>query len=204
MGARRTPDITELLVAWSGGDRSALDQLAPVVYEELRRLARALMARERPGHTLQTTALVNEAYLRLVDCNRMRWQDRAHFFAVSAQMMRRVLVDHARRQNLKRGGGLRRVSLDEAADIGIDRAAEFVAIDDALNTLAEIDPRKASVVELRFFGGLSVEETAEVLKLAPITVIRDWNMARAWLYRELSRRDNREPDGNPEPDANDS
>jgi len=204
MGARRTPDITELLVAWSGGDRSALDQLAPVVYEELRRQAKALMARERPGHTLQTTALVNEAYLRLVDCNRMRWQDRAHFFAVSAQMMRRVLVDYARRQNVKRGGGLKRVSLDEAADIGIDRAAEFVAIDDALNTLAEIDPRKSSVVELRFFGGLSVEETAEILKVAPITVIRDWNMARAWLYRELSRRDNREPDGNPEPDANDS
>ena len=204
MGARGAPDITELLIAWSSGDRSALDQLAPIVYEELRRQARALMARERPGHTLQTTALVNEAYLRLVDCNRMRWQDRAHFFAVSAQMMRRVLVDHARRQNLKRGGGLKRVSLDEAADIGIDRASEFVAIDDALNALAEIDPRKASVVELRFFGGLSVEETAETLKLAPITVIRDWNMARAWLYRELSRRDNREPDGNPEPDANDS
>lgn len=204
MGARGTPDITELLIAWSSGDRSALDQLAPIVYDELRRQARALIARERPGHTLQTTALVNEAYLRLVDCNRMRWQDRAHFFAVSAQMMRRVLVDYARRQNVKRGGGLKRVSLDEAADIGIDRAAEFVAIDDALNTLAEIDPRKASVVELRFFGGLSVEETAETLKLAPITVIRDWNMARAWLYRELSRRDNREPDGNPEPDANDS
>lgn len=203
MGARRTPDVTELLVSWSGGDRSALDQLAPIVYEELRRQARALMARERPGHTLQTTALVNEAYLRLVDCNRMRWQDRAHFFAVSAQMMRRVLVDYARRQNLKRGGGLKRVSLDEAADIGIDRAAEFVAIDDALNTLAEIDPRKASVVELRFFGGLSVEETADVLKLAPITVIRDWNMARAWLYRELSRRDNREPDVTPEPHPND-
>jgi RNA polymerase sigma factor (TIGR02999 family) len=128
----------------------------------------------------------------------------AHFFAVSAQMMRRVLVDYARRQNVKRGGGLKRVSLDEAADIGIDRASEFVAIDDALNALAEIDPRKASVVELRFFGGLSVEETAETLKLAPITVIRDWNMARAWLYRELSRRDNREPDGNPEPDANNS
>jgi RNA polymerase sigma factor (TIGR02999 family) len=178
MGARGTPDITELLIAWSSGDRSALDQLAPIVYEELRRQARALMARERPGHTLQTTALMNEAYLRLVDCNRMRWQDRAHFFAVSAQMMRRVLVDHARRQNLKRGGGLKRVSLDEAADIGIDRAAEFVAIDDAMNRLAEIDPRKASVVELRFFGGLSVEETAETLKLAPITVIRDWNMAR--------------------------
>ena len=203
MGARGTPDITELLIAWSSGDRSALDQLAPIVYDELRRQARALIARERPGHTLQTTALVNEAYLRLVDCNRMRWQDRAHFFAVSAQMMRRVLVDYARRQNVKRGGGLKRVSLDEAADIGIDRAAEFVAIDDALNRLAEIDPRKASVVELRFFGGLSVEETAEVLKLAPITVIRDWNMARAWLYRELSRRDNREPDVIPEPHPND-
>ena len=204
MGAGRTPDITELLSAWSGGDRSALDQLAPIVYEELRRQARALMARERPGHTLQTTALVNEAYLRLADCNRMCWQDRAHFFAVSAQMMRRGLVDYARRQNLKRGGGLKRVPLDEAADIGIDRAAEFVAIDEALNTLAEIDPRKASVVELRFFGGLSVEETAEVLKLAAITVIRDWNMARAWLYRELSRRDNRGPDVTPEPHPNDA
>src|ERR1051326_1142043 len=203
MGARRTTDITELLVAWSGGDRSALDQLAPVVYEELRRQARALMARERPGHTLQTTALVNEAYLRLVDCNRMRWQDRAHFFAVSAQMMRRLLVDYARRHNLKRGGGLKRVSLDEVADIGMDRAAEFVAIDDALHTLAKIDPRKASVVELRFFGGLSVAETAEVLKLAPISVIRDWNMAKAWLYRELSRRDNQEPVLTPEPHPND-
>jgi RNA polymerase sigma factor (TIGR02999 family) len=189
MGAQPAPNVTELLLAWSAGDEAALERLAPVVYQELHRLAQRYMAGERAGHTLQTTALVNEAYLRLVDCNRMKWRDRAHFFAVSGQFMRRILVDHARRHNLKRGAGLQRVSLDEAAIIGVDRAAEFVAIDDALNALAEIDPRKAHVVELRFFGGLGVEETAHALKLSPITVMRDWNMAKAWLYRELSRHD---------------
>jgi RNA polymerase sigma factor (TIGR02999 family) len=193
MGAHGSPDVTDLLIAWSEGDQSALDRLAPIVYEELRRQARGLLAGERPGHTLQTTALVHEAYLRLVDCNRMRWRDQAHFFAVSAQMMRRVLVDYARRHNLKRGAGLQRVSLEETATVGVDRAVEFVAIDDALNALAEIDSRKASVVEMRFFGGLSVEETAEALKLSAITVMRDWKMAKAWLYRELSRRDAPEP-----------
>ncbi|MGH9719373.1 MAG: sigma-70 family RNA polymerase sigma factor [Bryobacteraceae bacterium] len=186
MRAQPAADVTGLLLAWSAGDRTALDRLAPIVYEELRRLAHRYMVRERSGHTLQTTALVNEAYLRLVDCNRMQWRDRAHFFAVSAQFMRRILVDYARRHNLKRGAGLQRISLDEAATIAVE--AEFVAIDEALNALAEIDPRKTQVVELRFFGGLGVEETAEVLKLSPITVMRDWSMAKAWLYRELSSR----------------
>ena len=192
MGGPGTPNVTDLLIAWSEGDQSALDALAPIVYEELRRQARGFMAGERHGHTLQTTALVHEAYLRLVDCNRIHWRDQAHFFAVSAQMMRRVLVDYARRCNLKRGAGLQRVSLEEAATVGIDRAVEFVAIHDALNALAEIDPRKASVVELRFFGGLSVEETAEALQMSPITVIRDWSVAKAWLYRELSNGDTAE------------
>ena len=186
MKGEQPPNVTELLFAWSEGDAAALDRLAPIVYDELRRLARRYMARERPGHTLQTTAVVNEAYLRLVDCNRMRWRDRAHFFAVSSQMMRRILVDYARRNNVKRGEGLQRVSFEEAATIGADRGAMFPAIDDALNALAEIDPRKARVVELRFFGGLSVEETAEALQLSAITVMRDWSTAKAWLYRELS------------------
>jgi len=178
-------NVTELLYAWSDGDQTALERLAPVVYDELRRVARRLMARERPGHTLQTTAIVNEAYLRLVDSNRMRWRNRAHFFAVSSQMMRRILVDYARRKNLKRGRGLERVSLEDAATIEFDRAL-FIALDEALNALAEIDPRKARVVELRFFGGLSVEETAEALKISAVTVMRDWCTAKAWLYRQLS------------------
>ncbi|HLK68306.1 MAG TPA: sigma-70 family RNA polymerase sigma factor [Bryobacteraceae bacterium] len=179
-------EVSTLLHAWSGGDQSALEKLTPIVYEELRRLARRYLKREHTGHSLQTTALVNEAYVRLVDYTRMKWQDRAHFFAVSSQLMRRILVDHARRHNLKRGGDVQHVSLEEAAMVGDDRAADLVALDDAMNSLARQDPRKVQVVEMRFFGGLSVEETAEVLKISPVTVMRDWSTARAWLYRELT------------------
>ena len=175
-----------MLRAWGGGDRGALDRLTPIVYEELRRLARLYMKRERPGHSLQATALVNEAYMRLVDYKGMRWQNRAHFFAVSAQLMRRILVDHARRHNLKRGGGVQHVSLDETAVVDGDRAADLVALDDAMDAMARLDARKVQVVEMRFFGGLSVEETAEVLKVSPVTVMRDWSTAKAWLYRELA------------------
>src|SRR5271156_5345421 len=179
-------DVSKLLLAWTGGEQSALDKLTPIVYQELHRLARRHMRRERPGHSLQTTALVNEAYLRLVDYKRMQWQNRAHFFAVSAQVMRRILVEHARRRNLKRGGAVPHVSLDEAAQVGGGRPADLVALDDAMNSLARLDPRKVQVVEMRFFGGLSVEETAEVLKVSTVTVMRDWSTAKAWLYRELS------------------
>jgi RNA polymerase sigma-70 factor (ECF subfamily) len=179
-------DISMLLRAWSGGDQGALDRLTPIVYRELHGLARRYMQRERPGHSLQTTGLVNEAYMRLVDYKRMRWQNRAHFFAVSAQVMRRILVEHARRHNLKRGGGLQHVSREEAAVVGGDRAADLVALDDAMNALARLDARKVQVVKMRFFGGLSVEETAEVLKVSSITVMRDWSTAKAWLYRKLS------------------
>jgi RNA polymerase sigma-70 factor, ECF subfamily len=178
-------EVSTLLRAWSKGEQSALDKLTPIVYDELRRLAAHYMRGERSGHSLQTTALVNEAYLRLVDYKHMRWQNRAHFFAVSAQLMRRILVDHARRHNLKRGGGIQHVSLEETAVIG-GRDEDLVALDDAMQALARIDPRKVQVVELRFFGGLSVEETAEVLKVSEVTVMRDWSTARAWLYREIS------------------
>jgi len=187
--ATQAPDHAEvsgLLRAWSDGDRAALDRLTPIVYEELRRLARRYMRGERPGHSLQTTALVNEAYIRLIDYKSMQWQNRAHFFAVSSQLMRRILVDHARRHNLKRGGGLPHISFEDTAEVGADRAADLVALDDALDALARIDHRKVQVVEMRFFGGLSVEETAEVLKVSPITVMRDWSTAKAWLYRELT------------------
>ena len=184
--ARPRGEVSNLLRAWSEGDQNALASLIPIVYEEMHRLARRYMRRERPGHSLQTTALVNEAYLRLVDYERMQWQDRAHFFAVSAKLMRRILVEHARRHNLKRGGGVPHVSLEDTAEVGADRTADLVALDDAMNALARLDPRKVQVVEMRFFGGLSVEETAEVLKVSPITVLRDWNTAKAWLYRELS------------------
>ena len=179
-------DVTAILRAWSEGDRRALDRLTPIIYDELRRLARRYMRQERPDHSLQTTALVNEAYMRLVDYTRMQWQDRAHFFAVSAQLMRRILVDHARRHNLKRGGAVPHVSLDDAASVAGEAPTDLVALDDALNALAQLDPRKARVVEMRFFGGLSVEETAVVLSVSPITVMRDWNSAKAWLYRELT------------------
>ena len=181
-------EITELLVAWSGGDKTALERLMPFVYDELRRLAHHYMGRERPGHTLQTTALVNEAYLRLVNWREVQWQNRAHFFAVSAQMMRRILVDFARdRQYLKRGGGALRVSLSEVASSAEQQGADLVALDEALTALAEVDQRKAQVVEMRFFGGLSVEEVAEVLKVSKETVIRDWKLAKVWLLRELGR-----------------
>ncbi len=179
-------DISTLLRAWSDGDQNALDKLTPIVYGELHRLARRYMRRERPGHSLQTSALVNEAYMRLVDYERMQWQNRAHFFAVSAQLMRRILVERARRHNLKRGGGVPHVSFDETAVIGGGQDADLVALDDAMNALARIDPRKVHVVEMRFFGGLSVEETSEVLKVSAVTVKRDWRAARAWLYRELT------------------
>jgi RNA polymerase sigma factor (TIGR02999 family) len=180
-------EITQLLLAWNKGDEKALDRLIPLVHEELHRLAHRYMAGERAGHPLQTTALVNEAYLRLVDSSRVRWQNRAHFFAVSAQLMRRILVDVARaRKKLKRGGDVIQVPLDEAAAISQEPSADLVALDEALQMLASFDERKSKVVELRFFGGLSVDETAEVLKVSPITVIRDWNLAKVWLLRELA------------------
>jgi RNA polymerase sigma factor (TIGR02999 family) len=192
-GDARAGDVTKLLRAWSEGDQGALERLTPIVYDELHRLARRYMKRERPGHSLQTTALVNEAYMRLADYRRMQWQDRAHFFAASAQVMRRILVEYARRHNLKRGGGVQHVSLEEAAMLGGDEGADLVALDDAMHMLARIDPRKVQVVEMRFFGGLTVEETAEVLKISPKTVKRDWRVAKAWLYRELTGETSDEP-----------
>jgi RNA polymerase sigma factor (TIGR02999 family) len=180
-------EVTQLLLAWSDGDQTALEELTPLVYAELHRLAEGYMRRERPGHHLQTTALVNEAYLRLVDLKQVRWQNRAHFFGIAAELMRRILVDFARkRRQAERGGFTQQVSLEEAAIVSKGRTADFVALDDALKSLAEIDPRKSRMVELRFFGGLSVEETAEVLNVSPRTVMREWSLARVWLYRELS------------------
>jgi len=182
-----THQVTQLLQAWSDGERGALDRLLPVVYAELHRLAQHYMAHERPGHTLQTTALVNEAYVRLVDTERANWRNRAHFFGACAQVMRRILVDWARtRQALKRGGEQRPLELDEAL-AAVEPDADLVALDDALNALSELDPRKGQVVEMRFFGGLSVEETAEVLKISPETVMRDWKFAKSWLRRELNK-----------------
>jgi RNA polymerase sigma factor (TIGR02999 family) len=184
-------EITQLLKAWSGGDQTALDKLTPLVYAELHRAAHRFMARERPGHTLQTTALVNELYLRLVDVRRVTWQDRAHFLAVCARLMRRVLTDFARSKHyLKRGGDSPPVHLVEALLISREPPADLVALDDGLNALAAFDPRKSEVVELRFFGGLSVEETAEVLKVSPETVKRDWKLARAWLLEEMTGKRN--------------
>jgi RNA polymerase sigma factor (TIGR02999 family) len=181
-------DISKLLRAWGDGDQSALERLTPIVYAELRRLAHRYMKRERAGHSLQTTALVNEAYLRLIDYNRMTWQDRVHFFAVSAQLMRRILVDYARRHNLKRGAGAQRVSFEEAAVVAGETSADLVALDDAMTELSRFDPRKVQVVEMRFFGGLSIEETAEALKISPITVRRDWTAAKIWLYSAMTGR----------------
>lgn len=179
--------VSQMLVAWGGGDRGALDELMPLVYEELRRLAHQCMNRERPGHTLQTSALVNEACLRLVDQKNIHWQDRAHFFGIAARLMRQILVDYARKRGYaKRGGSARQVPLDEAMVVSKERAADVVALDDALKSLAEIDPRKSQIVELRFFGGLSIEETAEVLKVSPGTIMRDWTLAKAWLRREMT------------------
>jgi len=179
--------VTQLLVAWTDGDGAALDKLMPLVHEELRRLAHHYMRGEGLGHTMQTSALVNEAYLRLVDQTNPHWQNRAHFFAISAQLMRQILVDYARkRRSRKRGGDVRQVSLDEEMIVSEERAANVVALDDALKSLAEIDPRKSQIVELRFFGGLSIEETAEVLAVSPGTVMRDWTLAKAWLLREIT------------------
>ena len=179
-------DVTALLVAWGNGDEAALEQLTPMVYDELYRLAKGYMHAERVDHTLQTTALINEAYLRLIDWKNVQWQNRAHFYGVAANLMRRILVDFARSRNYaKRGGGVPPVDLDEAMNTAQDKSAELVALDDALTSLEAIDPRKCRVVELRFFGGLSQEETAEALKISPRTVLREWNLARAWLHREL-------------------
>jgi RNA polymerase sigma factor (TIGR02999 family) len=184
---RPGPHVTELLLSWGRGDRSALDELVPIVHQELRRLARLQMRGERDNHTLQTTALVNEAFIRLVDLRRIRWQDRAHFLALSARLMRRILVDHARSRNYrKRGGGAVNVALDDSIDMSRERGADLVALDDALESLARVDPRKGQVVELRFFGGLSVDETAEALGISAETVLRDWRFAKVWLLREVS------------------
>ena len=184
---RQEHEITQLLAKWSDGNQAALDELYPLVYEELHRLARRYMSRERKGHTLQTTALINEAYVRLVDQRNVQWANRSHFFAISAQIMRRILIDHARRHAYaKRGGGARQVSLDETAAVIQDNLSEFLRLDEALTSLAQLDPRRSQVVELRYFGGLNNEEIADVLKISENTVIRDWNMARAWLYRQLS------------------
>jgi RNA polymerase sigma factor (TIGR02999 family) len=180
-------EITQLLVAWSEGDESALDRLAPLIDSELHRLAHRYMSRERPGHLLQTSALVNEAYVRLIDWKNVRWQNRAHFFGVAAQMMRRILVDFARdKQYLKRGGGTLQVSLGKAASFVMQRGTDLVALDEALTALAQIDPRKVRVVEMRFFAGLSVEEIADVLNVSKETVMRDWRLAKVWLLRELA------------------
>lgn len=188
MAAPSPADVTQLLQAWSRGEASALEKLTPLVYKELHRLAHRYMSFENPGHTLQTTALVNEAYLRLVS-NRADWQNRAHFFAISATLMRQILVDFARsRHQLKRGGKVQRVSLDEATVGTEEPDADLVALDDALTALAVVDPRKSRVVELRFFGGLSLEETAKVIKVSRLTVTRDWRLAKLWLLRELSHK----------------
>ncbi|MCX6552369.1 MAG: sigma-70 family RNA polymerase sigma factor [Acidobacteria bacterium] len=186
MPASAARDVIALLVAWTDGDYAAFDELMPLVYAELRRLAHHYMRGERQGHTLQTTALVHEAYVRLVDCSRVRWENRAHFFAVSAQLMRRILVDAARtRGALKRGCDVPHVSLDEESAVTTGRESSLVALDEALTSLSRVDARKARVVELRYFGGLSVTETAEVLHVSPETVMRDWRLAKVWLLREL-------------------
>jgi len=187
MSETSTASVTQLLQAWRAGDKTAFDQLLPLVQEELHRLAKRLMSRERQGHTWQTTELVNEAYLRLIGQQQVEWQDRAHFFAVAAQVMRHLLVDHARsRQQARHGGGAQRLSLDDVALAAPDRSAELLALDDALDRLARFDKQKSRIVELRYFGGLTVEEVAEVLGIASITVKREWARAKLWLYKELS------------------
>jgi RNA polymerase sigma factor (TIGR02999 family) len=181
-------EVTQLLINWNQGDRAALEELVPLVEVELRRLARHYMARETPGHTLQTSALINEAYIRLIDQQDMPWQNRAHFFGVAAQVMRHILIDHARSHcYAKRGGGARKVPLEEVMIVNEKRAEELVALDDALKELADLDPRKSRIIELRFFGGLSIEETAEALKISRITVTREWRSAKAWLRREMNQ-----------------
>ena len=182
-------EITQLLMNWSQGDEAALGQLVPLVYPELRRLAKRHMDREDSAHTLQTSALINEAYLKLVDQQNVKWQNRAHFFAVAAQVMRHILVDHARTRNYaKRGGGAPKLPLDEAAVLTEQRAAQLIALDDALRDLAVLDARKSQIIELRFFGGLSMEEAAEVMKISPSTVQREWRAAKAWLHHTMSNR----------------
>ncbi len=188
MGRPEPEGVTRMLLNWGQGDQAALERLIPLVYDELRRLAHRYMQRERAGHTLQTTALVNEAYLRLVDQRKANFKNRAHFFAICANIMRRILVDYARsRRYRKREGEARKVSLEEAAALSSERAAEVLAVDEALGKLASIDPRKSRIIELRFFGGLTIEETAEVMGASHATIEREWNTARAWLYREIGR-----------------
>jgi RNA polymerase sigma-70 factor, ECF subfamily len=187
MSASSSEDVTALLIDWSEGDESAYEKLVPLVHAELHRLAHHYMSRERAGHTLQTTALVNEAYMRLVDQKQTRWQNRAQFFAICTELMRRILVDYARQQKYaKRGGGARKISLDEVAELSAEKTNDLVLLDGALKELAEFDPRKARVVELRFFGGLNNDEIAEVMGIHPNTVSRDWNAAKAWLYRAVT------------------
>jgi RNA polymerase sigma-70 factor, ECF subfamily len=182
-------EITGLLLAWGNGDKASLDKLIPLVYQELRRVAHRQMRRERVGDTLQTTALVNEVYLRLVDYERMRPRDRSHFFAIAAQAMRRILIERARsRRSMKRGSGAQKVSLDEAADVSNEQAADLLALDEALTKLAAVDHRKAQVVELKYFGGMTIEETAEALDVSTPTIERDWHLAKIWLHREISKR----------------
>ncbi len=181
--------VTQLLIQLTGGDRAVLEELLPVVYDELRRLAASYLRRERPGHTLQPTALVHEAYMRLVDQTQVNWQNRAQFFGVAAQMMRRILVDHARQHNAeKRGHDFQKLSLDENIDKAVERSAELLMLDDALQELAAVDGQKSRIVELRYFGGLTVEETAEVLGVTPITIKRHWRMAKAWLYGQMRKQ----------------
>lgn len=182
-------ELTQLLIDWNNGDQSAFDRLMPLIDEELRRLAHRYMSREREGHTLQTTALVNEAFVRLVNRKNVNWQNRAHFFGIAAQLMRTILVDHARSHAcVKRGGGAFKLELDDALVVSQEKASEVIALDDALKELARLDPQQSRIVELRFFGGLTVEETAEVLHLSPATIKREWSTAKAWLFHELSKR----------------
>jgi len=188
MPEAETHEVTQLLIDWSNGDRAALDKLMPVVEQELRRLAHHYMSREREGHTLQTTALVNEAFVRLVNRKSIQWQNRAHFFGIAAQLMRTILVDHARSHACaKRGGGAGKLELDEALVISQQKASEVIALDEVLKELALLDPQQSRIVELRFFGGLTVEEAAEVMHLSPATIKREWSTAKAWLYRELAK-----------------
>ena len=187
MNEPSTHEVTQLLMAWNGGDQAALDSLIPLVHQELYRLARGYMGREREGHLLQPTALVNEAYLRLIDWKNVEWKNRAHFFGVSAQIMRRILVDFARQRPRVAGESAQQVSLEAAAELGNPQTADLLALDDALKSLAQLDERKSRIVELRFFGGLGNPEVAEILGIAEITVIREWNKAKAWLFRELNQ-----------------
>jgi len=186
MSVSNNQDVTELLKKWSCGDADALEELTPVIYAELHRIAKRYMSRERDGHTLQTSALVNEAYIRLIDWKSAKWENRAHFFGVSANLMRRILVDFARKRPRVNDEAVRQVSIEEALVVTSEKDSDLVALDEALNELARFDERKAKIVELKFFGGLSVEETAEVLKISGVTVMREWNKAKAWLYRELN------------------